>query len=1306
MYVPNSGSKKYTWSESYELAKSYYFMGMRGYLATITESQEDSVLDNISGNGAWAGGARVTDTDSSGHISIAFDSDSSSTYGVPAKDQSSANSSWYWVNGPEAGYYINTSGKSGTAAYGTGVDSPSTDSSQGDNNRYVKMYRGGKYGAEADTPSYSNWRRDGGTNQEPNNYVSTRSSDDNYNGEYRLQVHYPSCKNSEQGLTFTGDDGKTKISGWNDLPDGGNNSGNVQGFFVEFSKYVKDDGTINGNYDQSPTATVIVDVENVHEHLWVSAADSDSVKVECDCGETYSVTPTAENTTYTGQPYTGLTVNDGITGVIGDYTYQVSYESTDGTYSNENPPTDAGEYKVIVTLYEGTEPVIVDGNPVKVEKTFTIGKKDVTVTALPQEILIGDPVSSELTDASATGLCDGHALSAVTIEKVTENNVEVVKPTSAAISDALGTDVSNNYNFIYVGGNLIQNKRPLTVDTNPTADDIVYGDKLSDSQLSGGVVKDGENIVPGHWEWVSDDTQDPENIRPSVSESGTRTFHARFIPDNPDMYETVDADDITLTIEPKPVEITWNYTGDGQFTYNGTEQKPTASVTTPAGFPGGLPLPTVDVTVTPDSELRAGIDATPEGKSHTAVAELTGDDAVNYVIAGAGTGTGTETLPYKINPAELTVTLKNQDIKKKEEIHQGTDQIASDSGLVGGDTISDITIKADRTGDEALVTGDTITIKNGSTDVTNNYNVTYVPGKLKEDKIPLTKDDNVTTLPTAEDITYGDTLKDSVIKGGVVEYNGEVIPGTWKWDIPDELPDAGVHEYSVIFVPDDEDYTPIQFDIPVTINRREVNIEWGANEFIYNGEAQIPTAAIKDGDIIDKDKESIQLVVSGEKVNANAKATGDEKDHYVAEAELDGTASSNYVIKSGDEKKNFKIDPLELDNDSAEVMVGKDDSGNPNVSSVFIVNDQGLGILAGRKLTETTDTTPGDYKQKITEEGEYIIIEADFAGNYKGKAKRTITKPKKTEIKTDDGKLVGEMEIFVQVDDSVDKSLNPNIERVAKQGMSEAESVLDSFVETFNDVILENGDYLKKKIADKDPGYVTYSDQYIDLYEVPKSAVDTDEQNVAEEQRGLLQDSVKKNVEDPIYLDLTMRQEYEVVDSTGKPVTGTDMDGNHISQVKVSEPIYTNDGETVKIEFDFPAELINDNAITKCYVLRIHNRVSDSGVQTGILEPEYVVKGQTVTSKNRKVSFYTNKFSTYVVMYTQETKKKPSPTKPDDPAPSSTPTVIEVTTTPYTMPMAYAAPKTGDSNLVYVLVAVLMLGIGIVVYDLIKKRRA
>ena len=57
----------------------------------------------------------------------------------------------------------------------------------------------------------------------------------------------------------------------------------------------------------------------------------------------------------------------------------------------------------------------------------------------------------------------------------------------------------------------------------------------------------------------------------------------------------------------------------------------------------------------------------------------------------------------------------------------------------------------------------------------------------------------IATLPTASNITYGQTLASSVLTGGTATFNGTVVPGTFAWTTPATAPPGGTNSYSVTF---------------------------------------------------------------------------------------------------------------------------------------------------------------------------------------------------------------------------------------------------------------------------------------------------------------------------------------------------------------------------------------------------------------------------------------------------------------------------------------------------------------------------
>ena len=119
-YIPNSGGTPHyyicvkadsdyiTWGNAYNAAKGYKFLGMKGYLVTVTSAAEDAVLDNLNENLAWGGAARI-----SLNSTTTLDPDTAS--GIAHGYSSKSESAWSWVCGPEAGYGIRTnSGHTGS----------------------------------------------------------------------------------------------------------------------------------------------------------------------------------------------------------------------------------------------------------------------------------------------------------------------------------------------------------------------------------------------------------------------------------------------------------------------------------------------------------------------------------------------------------------------------------------------------------------------------------------------------------------------------------------------------------------------------------------------------------------------------------------------------------------------------------------------------------------------------------------------------------------------------------------------------------------------------------------------------------------------------------------------------------------------------------------------------------------------------------------------------------------------------------------------------------------------------------------
>ncbi len=155
--------------------------------------------------------------------------------------------------------------------------------------------------------------------------------------------------------------------------------------------------------------------------------------------------------------------------------------------------------------------------------------------------------------------------------------------------------------------------------------------------------------------------------------------------------------------------LTVSVTGTDSLTYNGNEKKPEVTV-----MRDGTALDAAQYTVAYNGNKDAG----------TNTASVT-------VIIGSSQGTYTER--FSIGRATLTITAIDQTITYGQSIRQGDDQVTV-SGLCGSDTLSGVTITP--SSDQVTVENKTVApsaaviMNSNDQDVTANYDITYVPGKL------------------------------------------------------------------------------------------------------------------------------------------------------------------------------------------------------------------------------------------------------------------------------------------------------------------------------------------------------------------------------------------------------------------------------------------------------------------------------------------------------------------------------------------------------------------------------------------------
>lgn len=204
-----------------------------------------------------------------------------------------------------------------------------------------------------------------------------------------------------------------------------------------------------------------------------------------------------------------------------------------------------------------------------------------------------------------------------------------------------------------------------------------------------------------------------------------------------------------LTISPKPVS---NSTGDitieaGAPTYDGTALAPTSLVVKD----GNLTVPTSDYTATYSNNVNAGNDA-------------------QVTLTMTGNYSGIITDNYTINPRPVTVTAKEQTILFGQNIRTGSGT-ATATGLLEGHTLKSTSVSTTITEVGTYPEGITVSgawIVAGETDMTANYDVTYVPGPLNI--VAENANPDITVEPI-EAQTYDGTAKEPAVtvKDGTTE---------------------------------------------------------------------------------------------------------------------------------------------------------------------------------------------------------------------------------------------------------------------------------------------------------------------------------------------------------------------------------------------------------------------------------------------------------------------------------------------------------------------------------------------------------
>ena len=318
------------------------------------------------------------------------------------------------------------------------------------------------------------------------------------------------------------------------------------------------------------------------------------------------------------------------------------------------------------------------------------------------------------------------------------------------------------------------------------ASGIVYEQSLADSILTGDVP------IPGHYEWSD------SSIKPSVSDSGTTPFEITFVPDDSVNYTTVSGITATLEVMKATPVISSSVQATlkaSTISYGETLGNSVISGDVPLA--GHWEWQNADLTPTvSDSNLTEYVlifmphDADNYNTASTTI-KIAVDRAVPYFTSDMITASN---IAYGDSLADSVLTTCLPTLN-------GADITGSFAWADAGITPD----AGDREYDVVFTPDDTV-----------NFTTATISVPVTIHKIAPDISSEIRSTIAASDITYGQTLADSMLTGDVV------MNGHYEWVNPDTKPtvsDSGATPYDIIFKPDDSNYADVMMTVTVKVNK-------------------------------------------------------------------------------------------------------------------------------------------------------------------------------------------------------------------------------------------------------------------------------------------------------------------------------------------------------------------------------------------------------------------------------------------------------------------------------------------------------
>ena len=383
----------------------------------------------------------------------------------------------------------------------------------------------------------------------------------------------------------------------------------------------------------------------------------------------------------------------------------------------------------------------------------------------------------------------------------------------------------------------------------------------------------------------------------------------------------------TLTIKPLVAVLEWQ---GGEFTYDGKSHSVTATVK--------------NAVVGDEFEIEYTGNAATEAGDYTA--KVTDLGNANYALNNP------DALQWSILPAVAEFTWVGDTFAYDGQEHSVSAEIKK---VAENDEFA-LTYNNEKSSKIGTYTAEVVSLGNSNYTLDGSTSKTHAWSIHKSD---LT----VATLPAAADITYGQSLSDSALTGGVV-MNGKIaVSGSFAWVDSDETPavkDSG-KSFAVVFTPDDSSYDPVETEVTITVNKAVLTPKIGKiDNKVYDGNTAATGVITLTGAKLD------DMPTAAAKFNFVDKNAGKNKSVNVSDITLAGSWSDNYKLSTEsllNQSTNAEILPR-----AAEIeWVGNEFTydGEAHTVTATVKN-----AVAGDKFeiayTGNAATNAGDYTAKVT----------------------------------------------------------------------------------------------------------------------------------------------------------------------------------------------------------------------------------------------------------------------------------------------------------------------------------------------------